>query len=352
MSHSGIQRLTFVGTDQDLTVAGTAYGAIASGAIGIWDVDAATYLSAAESFLQTNFVASAAIADTSVANPTDVTVQLPEAIVPKRFQIVQGQASGNPKCSPIIYSDDVIKINSHPATASVAAFSTVDMTGAVIAVGEIYSFKLVIRGIDTSYQGFINPSDSERISYVGQVINFERTATLAGIAADLPALVTEFNAITDMPFTASFNAGTDVLTFTCDIEGVEFDLLADFSGLSTQPTVTTVTNTAFVLGNGDGKIIAGYEKMSRAYFGRHNNVYLPQDETLYAVTTSNYDTVTLTWDQSNKGHANPWLFTGENSITIAVIDGLSTQTNWDNAWNITLGTTDAEIYNKHNSYVG
>ena len=342
MSHSGIQRLTFVGTDQDLTAAATAYGAIASGAIGIWDVDAATYLSAAESFLQTNFVAG--------VNAGAVNVQLPEAIVPKRFQIVQGQATGNPKCSPIIYSDDVIKINTHPATASVAANSTVDTAGAVVAVGEIHSYKLVIRSIDTSYQGFINPSDSERISYVGQVINFERTATSAVLATEFAALQTEFNAITDMPFTVSY-VGT-VLTFTCDIEGVDFDLICDFSGLSTQPASTVVTNNAFVLGNGDGKIIAGYEKMSRAYFGRHNNVYLPQDETLYAVTTSNYDTVTLTWDQSNKGHANPWLFTGENSITIAVIDGLTTQTNWDAAWNITLGTTDAEIYNKHNSYVG
>ena len=43
MSHSGIQRLTFVGNDADLTAAGTAYGAIAAGHIGIWDVDAATY---------------------------------------------------------------------------------------------------------------------------------------------------------------------------------------------------------------------------------------------------------------------------------------------------------------------
>jgi len=345
MSHSGIQRLTFVGTDQDLTVAGTAYGAIASGAIGIWDVDAATYLSAAESFLVTNFVDATAGAGTT-------NVQLPEAIVPKRFQIVQGQASGNPKCSPIIYSDDVIKINTHPAAASVAANSSVDVSGAAVAVGEVHSYKFVIKALDTSYQNFIAPGDDERISYIGQVINYERVATSAVLDTEFAALVTEFNAIDNMPFTASYTAGTDVLVFTCDLEGVGFQLLCDFDGLSTAPTVTTVTNNAFVLGNGDGKIIAGQEKMSRAYFGRHNNIYLPQDETLYAVTTSNYDTITLTWDQSNKGHANPWLFTGENSITIAVIDGLTTQTNWNAAWNFTLGTKDAEVYNKHNRYVG
>ena len=353
MSHSGIQRLTFVGNDADLTANGTAYGAIASGAIGIWDVDAAAYLSASESFLVNNFVANASIADTSTANAIDVTEALPSAIVPKRFQIVQGQASGNPKCSPIIYSDDVIKINMHPDTPSAAASASFDATGAGVAVGEIHSYKFVITSLDTEYQGFIDPSNDERPSYVGQVINYERVATSAVLDTEFAALVTEFNAIDNMPFTASYTAGTDVLVFTADQEGVNFKLLADFSGLSTAPTVTTVTNNGFVLGNGDGRIIAGYEKMSRAYFGRHNNIYLPMTETLYADAADDYFTIMLTWDQSNKGHANPWLFTGENSILIAVPDGLSTETNWNNAFgNINIGTTDAEIYNKHNRYVG
>jgi len=351
MSHSGIQRLTFVGNDNDLVANGIAYGAIASGQIGIWDVDAAAYLSASESFLVNNFVAAASIADTSVASA--VTTALPSAIVPKRFQIVQGQASGNPKCSPIIYSDDVIKINMHPDTPSAAASASFVATGANIAVGEIHSYKFVITSLDTEYQGFIDPSNDERPSYVGQVINYERVATSATLDTEFGALETEFNAIDNMPFTAAYTSGTDTLVFTAKQEGVNFKLLADFSGLTAAPNSTAITNTGFVLGNGDGRIIAGYEKMSRAYFGRHNNIYLPMEETLYADAADDYFTITLTWDQSNKGHANPWLFTGENSILIAVPDGLSTETNWNNAFgNVNIGTTDAEIYNKHNRYVG
>jgi hypothetical protein len=348
MSHSGIQRLTFVGNDNDLASAATAYGAIASGTIGIWDVDAATYLSASESFLVNNFVSATSQADAGAVN-----VALPSAIVPKRFQIVQGQATGNPKCSPIIYSDDVIKINMHPDTSSAAATASFVATGANIAVGEIHSYKFVITSLDTEYQGFIDPSNDERPSYVGQVINYERVATSAVLDTEFDALVAEFNAIDNMPFTAAYVGGTDTLTFTADQEGVNFKLLGDFSGLTAAPTSTTITNTGFVLGNGDGRIIAGYEKMSRAYFGRHNNIYLPMEETLYADAADDYFTITLTWDQSNKGHANPWLFTGENSILIAVPDGLSTETNWNNAFgNLNIGTTDAEIYNKHNRYVG
>lgn len=345
MSHSGIQRLTFVGNDADLTAAGTAYGAIAAGQIGIWDVDAATYLSANEAFIRTDAVSDA------VGGAADELLGSP-MIVPKRFQIVQGQSVGNPKCSAIIYNDDVIKIEHIIDTAETAATGSIDLTGLTTVVNVEISFKFVVTSLDTEYDSYLNPAGSD--NWIGRVINYSYTTSVAitnnaTLDAELALLVAEFNAIDNLPLTASYTAGTDVLVFTAEM-GLGFRMLSpDFSAAATPPTVATVTNTGYARGNGDGRIVSSNEKKSFGYFGKHNNLYLPQEQEKFAVAATNYDTVILTWDQSAKGHANPWLFTGENSIEIAVPAGLTTQTNWDNAFGVAIGGATAQLYNKHNA---
>lgn len=343
----GIYNVTFV-TDADLSADGTDFDGISSGEIGIFNVDSGSYLSAAESFLRADFVAASSIADTSSSGA--VTQALATVIVPPRFQIVQGRDVGNPWCSPIIDAEDVQEISFRATTAAHAAKSEVDTSGAAIAVGEIHSYKFVITGLDTSYQGFVDPSSDERPSYVGQIINYERTATSATEDTEFAALVTEFNAIEHMPFTASYNSSTDVLTFTADQEGVNFEMKVDYSGVTTAPTVVTVTDTPFVKGTGDGKDVLGAEKKSQGYWGYHNRMYLPQSPKLYADASANYDMITLTFNKQSQGHTNPWLFTGENVINIAVKDG-STNTNFDAAFGINLdgSTSETLIYGKYNA---
>ena len=338
--------MTFV-TEADLSADGSDFDAIASGEIGIFNVDSGGYLSAAEAFLRTDFAAAASIADTSSSGA--VTIQQASVIVPQRFQIVQGRDIGNPWCSPIINAEDVQEISFRGTTAAVAGKSSVDLSGASIAVGEIHSYKFVIRGLDTSYQAFVDPSDDERPSYVGQVINYERTATSATLDTEAAALVTEFNAIEHMPFTASYVSGTDVLTFTADQEGINFEMKVDFAGVTTAPTVVTVTDTAFVKGTGDGKYVLGAEKKSQGYWGYHNRIYLPQSPKLYADSSANYDMITLTWNQAARPGSNANMFTGNNIINIAVKDG-STNTNFDAAFGINLdgATTETVAYGKYN----
>jgi hypothetical protein len=337
----GIYDVTFVATD-DLET-GTDFDGIPSGQVGIFNPDAATptYLSADESFLRTNFGG-----DTATSDTTDVSDKT--LIVPSRFQIVQGRDIGNPWCSPIIYAEDVIEISHTGALAADAAKAAVDVTGASIAVGEIHSYKFVITGLDISYQGFVDPSDSERPSYVGQIINYERTATSAVLDTEMAALVTEFNAIENMPFTASYASSTDILTITADDEGVEFEMKVDYSGVTTAPTSTAVTATAAERGVGDGKSILGAEKKSQGYWGYHNRMYLPQSPKLYADSSANYDMISITYNLQSRGHANPWLFTGENRINIAILS-TATHSNYEAAFgiaNLDGATTPKIIYNK------
>ena len=343
----GKYNVTFA-TEADLSADGSDFDGIASGEIGIFNVDSGAYLSAAEAFLRSDFAAAAAIADTTSAGA--VVQALAPAIVPQRFQIVQGRDIGNPWCTPIINSEDVQEISFRGTTAAVAASSSVDLSGASIAVGENVNYKFVITGLDTSYEAFVNPSDDERPSYVGQVINFERTATSATLDTEQAALVVAFNAIENMPFTASYTSGTDVLVFTCDVEGVGFVMKADFSGVTTAPTVATVTDTAFVRGSGDGKYILGQEKKSQGFWGYHNRLYLPQSPKLYADSSANYDMITLTWNQAARPGSNANMFTGNNIVNIAVKDG-STNTNFDAAFGINLdgATSQTVIYGKYNA---
>tara|TARA_S200002703_G_scaffold133142_1_gene121198 strand:- start:6725 stop:7750 length:1026 start_codon:yes stop_codon:yes gene_type:complete len=338
----GIYDVLFVSTD-DLE-SGSDYDGIPSGQVGIFNPDTGSYLSASESFLQTNFGG-----DTATSDTTDVSDKT--LIVPQRFQIVQGRDIGNPWCSPIINAEDVMEISHAGAAAATAASSTVDLTGATFVVGEIYSFKLVVKGLDTSYQSFVDPSDNERVSYVGQVINFERTATATAVDTEAAAAVVEFNEINDMPFTASYDNATDVLTFTADDEGVDFDLLVDFSGVATPPTSTTVTNTRFDKGVGDGKYVLGHEKRSQGYWGYHNRMYLPQSPKLYADSSLNYDMITLTFNLQNRGHSNPWLFTGENRVNIAVLESV-TPSHFEQAFGIADldGSSDTTVIYKKFGY--
>ena len=79
-------------------------------------------------------------------------------------------------------------------------------------------------------------------------------------------------------------------------------------------------------------------------------MYLPQSPKLYADASANYDMITLTFNKQSQGHSNPWLFTGENVINIAVKDG-STNTNFDAAFGINLDGSASEtvIYGKYNA---
>ena len=106
----------------------------------------------------------------------------------------------------------------------------------------------------------------------------------------------------------------------------------------------------FVKGTGDGKYVLGAEKKSQGYWGYHNRMYLPQSPKLYADASANYDMITLTFNKQSQGHSNPWLFTGENVINIAVKDG-STNTNFDAAFGINLDGSASEtvIYGKYNA---
>lgn len=340
---SGIYRATFV-TEADLSADGSDFDGISSGEVGIFNVDTGAYLSANEAFLQVDFASDTTIADTTSAGA--VNVEQSSVIVPRRFQIVQGRDVGNPWCSPIIQKEDVLRIDCTPKSSAAAATSSIDFTGASIAVGETYSIKFVITSIDFHYENFVNPNDSKNVSYVGQVLQYERTATSATLDTELAAMVVEFNAKDGFPFTASYTSGTDVLLFTCDNEFVSFETKYDFSGITTAPSVTTVTDTKHVVGFGDGRIVRGMEKQTQALFGYQNRIYLPQSPTLYSVASNDYDMISLTFDQGRKGHANPWLFTGENVVNIAIKDG-TTHTNFDNAFGANIDGGAATIYSKY-----
>ena len=335
---SGIYRATFV-TEADLSADGSDFDGIASGEVGIFNVDTGAYLSANEAFLSTEFAD-----DTSGAGATDQ--QLDTRIIPRRFQIVQGRDVGNPWWSPIIQKEDVLRIDCSPKSSAAAATSSIDLSGASIAVGETYSVKFVITSIDFTYENFVNPNDSKNVSYVGQVLQYERTATSATLDTELAAMVVEFNAKDGFPFTAGYTSGTDVLLFTCDNEFVSFEAKYDFSSITTAPTVTTVTDTKHVVGFGDGRIVRGMEKQTQALFGYQNRIYLPQSPTLYSVASNDYDMISLTFDQGRKGHANPWLFTGENVVNIAIKDG-TTHTAFDNAFGANIDGGAATLYSKY-----
>lgn len=350
----GIYNVTFV-TEADLSADGSDFDAIASGEIGILNVETGSYLSAAESFLRTDFASGVSVADADNADGdinAAINVQQASVIVPQRFQVVQGRDIGNPWCSPIINAEDVQEISFRGTTAAAAAKGVFDLTDgaadATIAVGEEYSVKMVIRSMAIDYEAFVNPSGRDGL-FIGQVFNFHRTATSATEDTEAAAFVAEFNTVENFDglFTASVSGGA--ITITADQLGVEFDLIVDASGVTTAGNMATVTYTACVRGAGDGQFVLGAEKKSQGYWGYHNRIYLPQSPKLYADSSANYDMITITFNKQSQGHSNPWLFTGENVINIAVKDG-STNTNFDAAFGINLdgATTETLAYGKYN----
>jgi hypothetical protein len=348
---AGINKMMFVSTAQDLET-GSTYNAIPSGQLGIFNPDSGAYLSANESFLKVDFASDVSVADADNADGdinAAINVAQASVIVPTRFQIVQGRDSGNPWSSPIINAEDVKSIFAAGDVANVAASSVWDATpgtDAVIAVGEVYNIKVVIKGIDTAYSSFWNPVASERIQYVGQVINvIERTATSATEDTEIAALVAEAQLgklHLDGVFVVTTAGGQITLTAPM---GVDFDMIVDQSGLTT--AAAGPTNTRFVKGNGDGRDILDGEKKTQGLFGYQNRLYLPQTPTVYANTALNYDTLTISWDLASRGSASPTLFTGVNELTMAVPAG-GTRTNWDNALGHTLGGSNVKIYGKYN----
>lgn len=345
----GKYNVTFV-TEQDLE-SGTDFDGIPSGQIGIYNVDSGSYLHAAESFLRTDFVSAASIADTTSSGA--VTQALAPAIVPSRFQIVQGRDIGNPWCTPIIHAEDVQEISFRATTAGVNAKGVFDLTDgaadATIAVGEEYSVKMVIRSMAIDYEAFVNPSGRDGL-FIGQVFNFHRTATSATEDTEAAAFVAEFNTVENFDglFTASVSGGE--ITITADQLGVEFDLIVDASGVTTAGNMASVTQTACVRGTGDGQFILGAEKKSQGYWGYHNRIYLPQSPKLYADSSANYDMITINWNMHARAHSQVDMFTGENVVNIAVKDG-STNTNFDAAFGFNLDGSAGEtvIYGKYNA---
>ena len=254
-----------------------ANAALASTAIGVWDVATGAYLA------------------TSMMAATGP------------IQIVQSTRTGNSFASPLIDVKDIKRISytqyQAPVRHSVAA-----TFGATVPTGQSYIFKVAIRTYPTLYEAFANPTNGDLdLSGGGKTFpllgNFSAGRTVIPVVeiaagttvANAGIAVTnaiQANKILNDIFTVSDN-GAGVVTLVARHMGVVFDVACNNTGTYASAITTSVTGAD--AGVGHYLLALSDEKAQRTKYGNFNRMYFPMPFDTFASSANTYEVVEISY---------------------------------------------------------
>lgn len=251
---------------------------------GIWNIDSAVGPIAAGTY-----------------TATDITAL-------RRIQFTQSTL-GNVISSPIIDVANIVRINYNGFAADVQTHPIQTWTPGVPTAGKNVMIRIALRTAPTSYESFANPANlnldvigtsglpaaAKVFPLVGNfaagrmIFNVEIPAGTATASAIAAADYVKAAILADPKLSAifSYNAvGAGTLALTARHQGVEFDLVAQYSDGT--GAVGTIAATRFTPTTNYTQAISA-EKAQRARYGNFNRMYFPVAQVDYAQPTYAYD---------------------------------------------------------------
>lgn len=339
----------------DITMlTGTSFNASANAAtgtkLGIWNIDAAAGPIAANTYTVT------AINDL------------------KRFQLTQ-TTLGNILASPIIDAADIVRINyngfaSDVQTHPIQTWNPNSGTALPAPATKDVMVRIALRTAPTSYESYANPSNLD-LDVIGTnglpaakqvfplVGNFAAGRMIFNIEIPASSASTHINAcdfvktaISNNPTLSSifsYNAtGTATLALTARHQGVEFDMIVQYSDGSGAPGV--VTGTRYTPTTNYTQVISA-EKSQRARYGNFNRMYFPVTQTDFAQPGYAYDMLEIVYKHNHPadtgiaraGELNTIkIYFGNGSTALTAAAGANPAPNFATAFNITIATDEEQ----------